>query len=82
VPALIDSLLHILRAWLEERPAAQAKGWAAALGDTAVAPALAAIHEEPAFQWTAGTLAARAGLSPAASPRHHLARAPPRSRRT
>ncbi|MFG3498758.1 AraC family transcriptional regulator [Streptomyces sp. NPDC047928] len=67
VPALIDSLLlYILRAWLEERPAAQAKGWAAALGDTAVAPALAAIHEKPAFQWTVGTLAARAGLSRAA----------------
>ncbi|MGW6247117.1 AraC family transcriptional regulator [Streptomyces roseolus] len=67
VPALIDSLLlYILRAWLEERPAAQAKGWAAALGDAAVAPALAAIHEKPAFPWTVGTLAARAGLSRAA----------------
>ena len=78
MPALIDSLLHILRAWLEERPAAQAKGWAAALGDTAVAPALAAIHEEPAFPWTAGTLAARAGLSRAAFARHHLVGEPPR----
>ncbi|MFF7813635.1 AraC family transcriptional regulator [Streptomyces sp. NPDC007945] len=67
VPALIDSLLlYILRAWLEERPAAQAKGWAAALGDTAVAPALAAIHEKPAFQWTVAGLASRAGLSRAA----------------
>ncbi|MFF5503193.1 AraC family transcriptional regulator [Streptomyces roseolus] len=67
VPALIDSLLlYILRAWLEERPAAQAKGWAAALGDTAVAPALAAIHEKPAFQWTVAGLATRAGLSRAA----------------
>ncbi|MEU8892645.1 AraC family transcriptional regulator [Streptomyces sp. NPDC048442] len=67
VPALIDSLLlYILRAWLEERPAGQAKGWAAALGDTAVAPALAAIHEGPGAQWTVESLAARAGLSRAA----------------
>ncbi|MFD7460647.1 MULTISPECIES: AraC family transcriptional regulator [unclassified Streptomyces] len=67
VPALIDSLLlYILRAWLEQGPAAQAKGWAAALGDTAVAPALAAIHAKPGAQWTVESLAARAGLSRAA----------------
>ncbi|WP_418958958.1 AraC family transcriptional regulator [Streptomyces tritici] len=67
VPALIDSLLlYILRAWLEERPAVQAKGWAAALGDTAVAPALAAIHAKPDAQWTVESLADRAGLSRAA----------------
>ncbi|MFE0137803.1 AraC family transcriptional regulator [Streptomyces sp. NPDC059037] len=67
VPALIDSLLlYILRAWLEEQPAVQAKGWAAALGDAAVAPALAGIHEEPGAQWTVESLAARAGLSRAA----------------
>jgi AraC-like DNA-binding protein len=67
VPALIDSLLlYILRAWLEQGPAAQARGWAAALGDRAVAPALAAIHEKPGAQWTVEALAARAGLSRAA----------------
>ncbi|MFC7920952.1 AraC family transcriptional regulator [Streptomyces cinereoruber] len=67
VPALIDSLLlYILRAWLEQGPAAQAGGWAAALGDTGVAPALAAIHAKPDARWTVESLAARAGLSRAA----------------
>ncbi|MFC8896610.1 AraC family transcriptional regulator [Streptomyces cinereoruber] len=64
VPALIDSLLlYILRAWPEQGPAAQAGGWAAALGDTGVAPALAAIHAKPDAQWTVESPAARAGLS-------------------
>ncbi|MEV0442417.1 AraC family transcriptional regulator [Streptomyces spectabilis] len=67
VPALIDSLLlYILRAWLEDQPPATAKGWAAALSDSAVAPALAAIHTDPATQWTVESLADRAGLSRAA----------------
>ncbi|KUJ67423.1 AraC family transcriptional regulator [Streptomyces albus subsp. albus] len=67
VPALIDSLLlYILRAWFEAQPAATATGWAAALSDRAVAPALTAIHENPAAQWTVETLAERAGLSRAA----------------
>ncbi|WP_282791478.1 AraC family transcriptional regulator [Streptomyces sp. CC224B] len=67
VPGLIDSLLlYILRAWLEEQPPGAAQGWAAALGDSAVAPALAAIHAEPAAQWTVESLAERAGLSRAA----------------
>ncbi|MFE3324964.1 cupin domain-containing protein [Streptomyces sp. NPDC059176] len=67
VPALIDSLLlYILRAWLEAQPAATATGWAAALRDRAVAPALAAIHDDPAARWTVDALAARAGLSRAA----------------
>ncbi|MFD7449407.1 AraC family transcriptional regulator [Kitasatospora sp. NPDC059827] len=67
VPALIDSLLlYILRAWFEDRPAADSAGWAAALRDTAVAPALAAIHEAPSTPWTVESLAERAGLSRAA----------------
>ncbi|MFD4181605.1 helix-turn-helix transcriptional regulator, partial [Rhodococcus sp. NPDC058514] len=67
VPALIDSLLlYILRAWLETQPSADAKGWAAALADAAVAPALAAIHGDPAAPWSVESLAARAGLSRAA----------------
>jgi AraC-like DNA-binding protein len=67
VPALIDSLLlYILRAWLENQPAETAQGWAAALRDAAVAPALAAIHRAPATPWTVATLAAHAGLSRAA----------------
>ena len=67
VPTLIDSLLlYILRAWFEAQPAATATGWAAALGDRAVAPALTAIHADPAAQWTVEALAERAGLSRAA----------------
>ncbi|GHI03983.1 AraC family transcriptional regulator [Streptomyces cellostaticus] len=67
VPSLIDSLLlYILRAWLDDQPAGVAQGWAAALRDTAVAPALTAIHQTPATQWTVESLAARSGLSRAA----------------
>ncbi|HEY9375382.1 AraC family transcriptional regulator [Streptomyces sp.] len=67
VPTLIDSLLlYILRAWLESQPPAAAAGWAAALGDSAVAPALAAIHADPSVAWTVEALADRAGLSRAA----------------
>ncbi|MCG7523070.1 AraC family transcriptional regulator [Streptomyces sp. OfavH-34-F] len=67
VPALIDSLLlYILRAWLERHPAEQARGWAAALADTSIAPALAAIHDKPGSPWTVESLAVRAGLSRAA----------------
>ncbi|MER5351290.1 AraC family transcriptional regulator [Kitasatospora sp. NPDC002551] len=74
VPALIDSLLlYILRAWFEEQPPATAAGWAAALGDSAVAPALTAIHESPSTAWTVESLAARAGLSRAAFARRFTA---------
>ncbi|MFI6316408.1 AraC family transcriptional regulator [Nonomuraea sp. NPDC050556] len=67
VPTLIDSLLlYILRAWLESRPSGEAEGWAAALTDPAVAPALSAIHEDPSAQWSVESLAVRSGLSRAA----------------
>lgn len=67
VPALIDSLLlYILRAWLDDQPDESAQGWAAALRDTAVAPALTVIHQAPATAWTVESLAARSGLSRAA----------------
>ncbi|NGN64647.1 AraC family transcriptional regulator [Streptomyces sp. A7024] len=67
VPALIDSLLlYILRAWLDDQPAGAARGWAAALQDAAVAPALTAIHAAPETTWTVESLAARSGLSRAA----------------
>ncbi|HET9172873.1 MAG TPA: AraC family transcriptional regulator [Actinospica sp.] len=66
VPALIDSLLiYILRAWMDDAPAGRV-GWAAALKDPAIAPALAAMHADPADAWTVESLAARAGLSRAA----------------
>lgn len=74
VPALIDTLLlYILRAWLEDQPATAADSWATALRDPAIAPALAAIHEDPAEQWTVEALAARAGLSRAAFARRFTA---------
>ncbi|MEV7415026.1 AraC family transcriptional regulator [Streptomyces sp. NPDC089919] len=74
VPTLIDSLLlYILRAWLDDQPAAVAQGWAAALSDAAVAPALSAIHADPAAQWTVEGLAERAGLSRAAFARRFAA---------
>ncbi|MEU8526487.1 MULTISPECIES: AraC family transcriptional regulator [Streptomyces] len=74
VPTLIDSLLlYILRAWLESQPPAAAAGWAAALGDSAVAPALAAIHADPSVAWTVDALADRAGLSRAAFARRFTA---------
>ncbi|RMI28300.1 AraC family transcriptional regulator [Nocardia stercoris] len=67
VPALVDALLlYILRAWIDAQPESDATGWAAALRDPAVAPALAAIHEEPAGAWTVQSLADRSGLSRAA----------------
>ncbi|GAA0682160.1 hypothetical protein GCM10010193_39840 [Kitasatospora atroaurantiaca] len=50
-----------------------AKGWAAALGDHAVAPALAAIHEDLSAQWTVESLADRLGLSRAAFARRFTA---------
>ena len=67
VPALIDSLLlYILRAWLDEQPPAEARGWIAALSDPGVAPVLAAMHADPAEGWTVLSLAEVAGLSRAA----------------
>ncbi|MBL1077433.1 AraC family transcriptional regulator [Nocardia sp. 2] len=67
VPALIDSLLlYILRAWIEDQPASETVGWAAALKDSAISPALEAMHESPATPWTVQSLADRSGLSRAA----------------
>ncbi|MGW5739574.1 MULTISPECIES: AraC family transcriptional regulator [Streptomyces] len=74
VPTLIDSLLlYILRAWLDDQPSATAQGWAAALSDSAVAPALTAMHDDPAASWTVESLAVRAGLSRAAFARRFAA---------
>ena len=74
VPALIDSLLlYILRAWLEDQSTATAEGWAAALRDPGIAPALAAMHEDPSAGWTVEALAGRAGLSRAAFARRFAA---------
>ncbi|CAM5241497.1 AraC family transcriptional regulator [Streptomyces spiroverticillatus] len=74
VPALVDSLLlYILRAWLDDQASTATPGWAAAFEDPAVAPALNAIHEDPAHPWTVEALAGRAGLSRAAFARRFAA---------
>ncbi|MBW1598392.1 AraC family transcriptional regulator [Streptomyces sp. JJ38] len=74
VPALIDSLLlYILRAWYEGQPPESAEGWTAALRDAAIAPALAALHADPAAAWTVEELAARVGLSRAGFARRFTA---------
>ena len=76
VSALLDLLLllHILRAWLQERSAAsEDDGWSAALRDPAVASALRAVHGDPAHPWTVGELAGVAGLSRAAFARRFTA---------
>ncbi|HEY2671459.1 MAG TPA: AraC family transcriptional regulator [Rugosimonospora sp.] len=66
--ALLDVLLlHILRAWFDQKSAdGDATGWAAALRDPAVAAALRAVHSDPSRQWTVEELAAQADLSRAA----------------
>lgn len=67
VVALIDVLLlRILQAWHGKLPAEQVAGWAAAVADPAIAPALRAIHGSPAVPWTVETLARQSGLSRAA----------------
>jgi AraC-like DNA-binding protein len=75
LPALLDVLLlHILRAWFDEQSAhGVATGWAAALGDPAVAAGLRAIHSDPGRQWTVAELAFLAGLSRAAFARRFAA---------
>ncbi len=67
VVALVDVLLlRILRACHGNLPAEQATGWAAAVVDPAIAPALRAMHGLPAVPWTVETLARESGLSRAA----------------
>ncbi|WP_405015274.1 AraC family transcriptional regulator [Kitasatospora sp. NBC_01539] len=67
VGELIDLLLlYILRAWFDDQPADATAGWAAALTDPAIAPALRAIHRDPGRAWTVEALADSAGLSRAA----------------
>lgn len=75
LPALLDVLLlHILRAWFDERSAdGTATGWAAALSDPAVAAGLRAIHGTPSRPWTVAQLASQAGLSRAAFARRFAA---------
>ncbi|MFE6750800.1 AraC family transcriptional regulator [Kitasatospora purpeofusca] len=67
VTALVDLLLlYILRSWHAELPKERTQGWASALNDPVIAPALKAIHDDPAHPWTVESLGSRAGLSRAA----------------
>lgn len=63
VPALLDLLLiGLLRSW-SRGAALEARGWAAALDDPAIAAALDAIHRRPHEPWTLDALARLVGLS-------------------
>jgi AraC-like DNA-binding protein len=74
IAALIDLLLlYILRCWYAGQPREQVGGWAAALTDPLIAPALQAIHEAPGHPWTVESLGGRAGLSRAAFARRFTA---------
>lgn len=55
-------LVQALRLYLTER-AADATGWLSALADPQLGAALAAIHGDPAGDWTLDALARRAGMS-------------------
>lgn len=54
--------IHVLRAYLA-RETSQHPGWLSGLADSRLAPALRAIHAEPARRWTVEALAALAGQS-------------------
>jgi AraC-like DNA-binding protein len=59
--SLLDLLmLSVLRAWAGSP---EATGWASALDDPVLAPALKALHEHPEQDWTVAGLAARAAMS-------------------
>jgi AraC-like DNA-binding protein len=63
---LLDLLLiAVLRTWFA-RPEADAPGWYRASADPIVGPALKALHQDPAHQWTVEELARGAGVSRAA----------------
>jgi AraC-like DNA-binding protein len=63
---LLDLLLiAVLRTWFA-RPEAEAPGWYRAYADPIVGPALKALHQDPAHQWTVEELANGAGVSRAA----------------
>jgi AraC-like DNA-binding protein len=55
-------LVDVLRTHLASAPAVD-HGWLAALRDPVLAPALAALHSDPARKWTVPDLAARAVVS-------------------
>jgi AraC-like DNA-binding protein len=63
IARLTDALfLHAIRAWRDTDAAANAS-WLAALRDPAIARALAAVHREPARDWTVHSLARAVAMS-------------------
>jgi AraC-like DNA-binding protein len=60
LPELV--LTEVLRAHLATAPAID-HGWIAALHDPVLAPALAALHQDPARRWTVAALASHVGAS-------------------
>lgn len=67
VDRLVDLLfVYALRAWLAGQDAASVRSWFGALQDPVVGPAVRAVHDDPAHDWTVATLAQRSGLSRAA----------------
>jgi AraC-like DNA-binding protein len=64
VDRLVDLIfVYTLRTWLEEQRRSQSFSWFGALQNPQVAPALRAIHDDPAHPWTVAALASAANLS-------------------
>lgn len=55
-------VIQAIRYWISHAPEAS-KGWLGALQDPKLGKALAAIHGDPASNWTVDSLAAQAGMS-------------------
>lgn len=71
---LIDIILvQILRVWVDLHPQSISTSWLRALADPPVAAALAAIHAEPARNWTIACLAESASVSRATLARRFTA---------
>lgn len=63
---LLDlALIATLRSWFN-RSDANAPGWYRAHSDPIIGPALRAMHDQPAWQWTVASIAQHAGASRAA----------------
>ncbi len=55
-------VLQAIRAWIERDPAAQS-GWLGALHDGQIGAAIAAIHADPAHEWSVAALADQVAMS-------------------
>ncbi|WP_238419153.1 AraC family transcriptional regulator [Gordonia sp. 'Campus'] len=55
-------VIHAIRSWLDDAPAAQT-GWLAALADPQLGSAVAAVHREPAAPWTVERMAGVCAMS-------------------